>query len=127
MAEAEAEASGQNPRSEASWRTAASGARRGVRAAEQRVQELDMKAAGLMYAPVSPGCNLSGSAAAQMTKEQLLKYKCEDAYTRWQGERQRTLDALARAKADLDQAHKDVEALELSARRQGAPPGWLRE
>jgi hypothetical protein len=116
---------GNHPGSEASWRSAASAARRRIQTAEKRVQELDGKAAGLMYAPTGD-CNL-GSAGAHMSKEELLKYKCVDPVASWQGERQRTLTELDQAKAELDKARKALDTLEESARKQGALPGWLRE
>jgi hypothetical protein len=119
------ESYGNNPGSEASWRSAASAARRRIQTAEKRVQELDGKAAGLMYAPTGD-CNL-GSAGAHMSKEELLKYKCVDPVASWQGERQRTLTELDQAKAELDKARKALDTLEESARKQGALPGWLRE
>jgi len=55
------------------------------------------------------------------------KQTCSDRYKSFKREREQNLEALERAKADLELARKEQEALQESPRRKGALPGWLRE
>ena len=49
------------------------------------------------------------------------------AQMEWQKERADVLDRLERAKSSLSKTRADLATFEESARRQGVPPGWLRE
>jgi hypothetical protein len=116
-------------RGEAYWRSRSQRARAAVSRAERRVAELEAKAAS--QGPVVPGplpaaCSegiLVGGPVTDMKRP--AGKVCDPEVLRAQ-ETQRVQGELTRARAELEQAKKALEALAEEARRAGALPGWLR-
>jgi hypothetical protein len=126
--------SGPEKSSETSWRSSVRAARQNIARLEAEVKTLDAKATGLAYGVATSGAppnvkDGNGSPVFRETPGQRQAREGSNAVAQlaWQKERAEVLDSLERARSALVKAKADLETLEESARRQGVPPGWLRE
>jgi hypothetical protein len=124
--------------SEASVRAAFRAARQNIARLEAEVNALDGKATGLAYGKSGGGGSggppdkfrdQTGRPINQETPGQRMARQGDNANAllEWRKERADVLDRLERSRAALVKAQAHLATLEESARRQGIPPGWLRE
>ncbi len=120
--------------SEASVRSGVRAARQNIVRLEAEVKALDGKATALAYGVATSGApprvnDGNGSPIFRETAGGRAAREGDNASKQlaWEKERADVLDRLERARTALVQARAALETLEESARRQGIPPGWLRE
>lgn len=117
--------------SEATWRSGIRALRESIARLEKEVATLNAKADTLSYGVATsaapPKINGQPVWVETVDARQAREGSNASAQMGWHKERADVLDRLERAKSSLGKARADLATFEESARRQGVPPGWLRD